>query len=172
VRHLFQIELPLRQDWEAIGPLRQSVTACLKAVFRDHALCESLAMVAGELLENAVKYGARQPGSDRGFALSVVGGPSGVELEVSNPIDQAEPGYERLLAEIARIARAPSPQEAYLEAMRRVAISGATGSLGLARIAHEGGCDVSASLGTDGLLRVRAITRRVTPIPPTAAPPA
>lgn len=172
MRHLFQIELPLRPDWEAIAPLRQSVTACLRSVFRDHALCDSLAMVAGELLENAVRFGARQPGSARGFALSVVGGPGGVEVEVSNPVDRGDPGHERLMAEIARIARAPSPQEAYLEAMRRVAISGREGGLGLSRISHEGGCDVSASLGTDGLLRVRAITRRVAPIPPTAAPPA
>jgi anti-sigma regulatory factor (Ser/Thr protein kinase) len=172
VRRRFQLELPVRREWEAIDPLRQTVTACLRVVFSDLALCDALAMVAGELLENAVKYGTIGPGVERGIGISVVGDEDGVEVEVASPLPPGGRDLARLEAELERIARAPSPQEAYLDAMRRVALRGSGSGLGLARIAHEGGCDLHASLGDDGLLRVRATTRGLRPPRPTAAPPA
>jgi len=172
VRRLFHIELPVRQEWTAIEPLRQGVTACLRAVFRDLALCETLAMVAGELLENAVKFGDPKAPGAQGFGLSVVGDEGGVEVEVSNPADPASPSVEKLLTEISRIVHAPSTQEAYLDAMRRVAVRGGGSGLGLARIVHEGGCDLSARVGSDGVLRVRAVTRQLRPPAPTPAAPA
>jgi hypothetical protein len=79
---------------------------------------------------------------------------------------------EQLLAEISRIGHAPSSQEAYLDAMRRVALRGGGSGLGLARIVHEGGCDLSATVGTDGVLRVRAVTRSLQAPSPTPAAPA
>lgn len=172
MRRLFHLELPLRQDWEAIEPLRDGVTACLRAVFRDLSVSESLAMVAGELLENAVKFGDRAARAGQGFGLSVQGDERGVEIEVSSPAAPSSPEVERLLAEIARIGHAPSPREAYLDAMRRVALRGGGSGLGLARIAHEGGCDLSATVGTDGVLRVRAVTRSLKGPSPTPAAPA
>jgi hypothetical protein len=74
--------------------------------------------------------------------------------------------------ELERIRRAPSTQEAYLSAVRRVALArqGKTG-LGLSRITHEGGCDVTAHLDEAGLLRVRAFTRSLEPPKPIPAPP-
>jgi hypothetical protein len=167
----FQIELPARPEWESIEPLRQSVVACLRAVFRDLPICESLAMVAGELLENAVKFGARATGREPALALWVVGDEFGVGIEVSSQTRPSDPGVARLVQELERIRRAPSPREAYLDALRRVALSGGEGGLGLARIAHEGGCDLSA-VEEDGLVRVRANTRLLRPLPPTPAPPA
>ena len=172
MRRLFHLELPLRQEWEAIEPLRNGVTACLRAVFRDLAVCEALAMVAGELLENAVKFGDRGPRADQGFGLSVRGDERGVEIEVSNPVDTSSKAVALLLAEISRIGHAVSAQEAYLDAMRRVALRGGGSGLGLARIAHEGGCDLSATVGTDRVLRVRAVTRSLKGPSPTPAPPA
>lgn len=170
MRRSFQIELPVRREWPAVETLRQAVTASLRAVFPDTGLCDALAMVAGELLENAVKYGGGPEGG--GFRLAVTGCDDAVEVEVANPVAPGDPDVVRLLAEIDRIARAPSPQEAYLAALRRVALSRSKGGIGLARIVHEGGCDLTATLGDDGLLRVRARTRRLAPPPPTGAPPA
>jgi hypothetical protein len=136
------------------------------------AVCDTLAMVAGELLENAVKYGAAPGGGERGLGLSVAGDASSVEVEVSSPATPGDAHVERLLAELERIRRAPSPQEAYLDAMRRVALRSGPGGLGLSRVAHEGGCDLEARVGEDGVLRVRATTRRLGGPRPTAAPPA
>jgi hypothetical protein len=91
---------------------------------------------------------------------------------VSNPVAPDDKEIARLAAELDRIRRAPSPQEAYLDAMRRVALTGGGSGLGLSRIAHEGGCDVTAEVGPGWVLTVRATTRRLRPVAPTAAPPA
>lgn len=90
-RRIFKFELPVERDWEAIEPLRQTVTACLRVVFRD-----------------------------------------------------------RLRASAAR----------------------RTAGLGLSRIAHEGGCDLTVGVGPGWVLTVRATTRRLGPAAPIAAPPA
>lgn len=158
---VFQVELPIRRDWGSIEPLRVSVLSCLRAVFPDQPLCDSLSMVATELLENALKYGC-WTGSDAAlFGLRVAGDDDEVEVAVSNPVDPSDPGLARLLSELDRIQAAPSPEDAYLERMRQVAVTpGAHGGLGLARIAHEGGCALSADVSPAGVLRVRAVTRR------------
>jgi len=171
-RRLFQVELPVHREWEAIEPLRQTVTGCLRLVFRDHALCDALAMVAGELLENAVKFGARRAPGAEGLTVSVIGADEEVTIEVTNPVEPDDTEISRLAAELDRIRRAPSPREAYLDAMRRVAVAGAGTGLGLSRIAYEGGCDLAAEVGPGWMLTVRATTRHLRPVAPTAAPPA
>ena len=171
MKRRFQIDLPVRPEWEEIESLRQAVIACLRTVFRDLPDCESLAMVAGELLENAIKFGAREPGREPALALWVVGDDLGVGIEVTSQVLPADPGVVRLVRELERISHAPSPREAYLDALRRVALAGSGSGLGLSRIAYEGGCDLSA-VEEEGLLRVRANTRALRPPPPTPALPA
>jgi hypothetical protein len=93
-----------------------------------------------------------------------------VEIEVSSPVAAGDENVERLRAELARIAAAPSPEQAYTKAVRSLAL-GKAACLGLSRAAYEGGCDLSAEV--DGnVLRVRAVTRRLAPTPPTPAAPA
>ncbi len=168
-RRLFQIELPLHPGWSAIEPLRASVLACVSAVFPNPALAPSIGLVTAELLENAVKFG-RWGGGEGTFALRVDGHADRVEIEVASPVAPGDENVERLRAELDRIAAAPSPEQAYTKAVRTVAL-GKASSLGLARAAHEGGCDLSAEV--DGnVLRVRAVTRRLAPTPPTPAAPA
>jgi hypothetical protein len=173
-RRLFQIELPLHPGWDAIVPLRASVLACLKTVFPDPTVVASLALVTAELLENAVKFGRWDEGAAYGaygqFSLRVDGTGDRVEIEVSNPVGLDDGNLERLETELARIAGAPSPEEAYLKAVRGLAL-GRESALGLARAAHEGGCDLSAKLDGE-VVRVRAVTRRLAPPPPIPAAPA
>ncbi len=169
-RRVFFLELPIREEWEGIEPLRASVLACVQAVFRDAGRSEALSMVASELIENAVKFGDWSRRVDAPFSLRVAGDGEGVEVVVTNPVPPGSAGVARLLAEVRRIAAAPSPEQAYTKAVRGVALGKAT-SLGLARAAYEGGCDLSARLDGD-VLRVRAVTRRLAPTPPTPAAPA
>ncbi len=169
-RRLFHVELPLHPGWEAIEPLRASVLACVKAVFPHPAVAASVALVTAELLENAVKFGRWDAAGEGVFALRLDGTPDGVAIEVSSPVAPADENVERLRAELARSAAAPSPEQAYTKAVRAVAL-GKPAGLGLARAAHEGGCDLSADVDR-GILRVRAVTRRVEPPPPTPAAPA
>ncbi len=171
---LFQIELPLHPGWDAIVPLRDSVLACLRTVFPDPSIASSLALVTAELLENAVKFGCWDEGAAYGaygqFSLRVSGSGDRVEIEVANPVAPDDDNLKRLEGELARIAAAPSPEEAYLKAVRGLAL-GRESPLGLARAAHEGGCNLFAMLDGE-VVRVRAVTRRLTPLPPTPAAPA
>jgi hypothetical protein len=166
---LFHVELPLHPGWEAIEPLRASVLACVKAVFPHPALAASVALVTAELVENAVKFG-RWEAAGGVFALRIDGTPGRVDIEVSSPVAAGDENVARLRAELARIAAAPSPEQAYTKAVRAVAL-GKPACLGLARAAHEGGCDLAAEV-VGGILRVRAVTRRVEPPRPTPAAPA
>jgi hypothetical protein len=169
-RRLFQIELPLRPGWEAIEPFRGAVLACVKAVFPHPALAPSIGLVTGELLENAVKFGRWDEGGGGMFALRMDGSADRVEIEVSSPVAEGDENVARLREELARIEAAPSPEQAYTKALRAVAL-GKSACLGLCRAAYEGGCDVSAEV-EGKVVRVRAVTRRLEPTPPTPAAPA
>lgn len=168
-RRLLDLEVPLSEDWEAVERLRASVLACLREAFRGLEV-EPLAMVAGELLENAVKFGRWEDPARRTLRLTVAGDEDRVELVVASPTALDDPSLRALVAELRRIELAPSPQEAYLDQVRRTALRGRVG-LGLSRVVHEGGCDVSAAVDGGGTLRVRAVTRRLRPPPPTPAAP-
>jgi hypothetical protein len=158
---VFHIELPIRSEWTAVEDLRGSVLACLRAVFEDDDRAEPLAMVAGELLENAVKYGRWDLHPDEPFALRVDGSDDEVEIAVTNPVDAPDPGVARLLELLRRLREAPSAREVYLERLRIVADEdGASGGLGLARIAYETGCTLEAEVLPAGVVRVRAVTPR------------
>lgn len=171
MRHrLFQIELPLHPGWEAIAPLRAAVLACLDAVFPHPPVASSLALVAAELLENAVKFGRWDRDGLGVFELRVDGADDGAVIEVANPVRPGDEHVARLREEIERITSSPSPEEAYLKAVRGVAL-GRKRPLGLARAAHEGGCELSARLDGE-VVRVRAVTRRLGPTAPTPAGPA
>lgn len=164
---LLQVRLPIRPGWDAIEPLRGSVLACVKAVFPDAALAARIALVAAELMENAVKYGAWSDAGDDRFSLLVTGTDGRVTIEVSNPIDPVGERLGQLRAELDRIAGAPSPEEAFLKGLRGVALRRREG-LGLARIAYEGGCNLAAEV-VGRVLCVRAATRSLSSPAPTPA---
>src|SRR5512145_256779 len=169
---LLHVRLPIGPEWDAIEPLRASVLACVGAVFPDAALAERIALVAAELMENAVKYGAWSDREDECFSLLVTGSDERVSIEVTNPVAPGGGGLERLVCELERISSSPSPEEAFLKGLRAVALRRRDG-LGLARIAYEGGCDVTAEIvGGGRILVVRAATRCQEPREATpAAPP-
>lgn len=166
---VFHIELPLHPGWEAIEPLRASALACVGAIFPQQGVAPGIALVAAELLENAVKFGRWQEGEEGYFGLRIDGHDDRVEIVVSNPVDPAGVDVVRLAEEIERIAASPSPQEAYAKAVRSVAL-GKRSSLGLLRAAYEGGCDLSVEV-KGRVVHVRGVTRRLAPPPPIPAAP-
>ncbi|HEY6098823.1 MAG TPA: hypothetical protein VIW03_05305 [Anaeromyxobacter sp.] len=166
---LFHVELPIHPGWEAIDPMRVSVLACANAIFSNGALATSIGVVTAELLENALKFGRWEAARPAQFRLRIDGHDDRVEIEVSNPVAPGEENVERLMAELARIARSPSPEEAYTKRVRGVVLGKPSSGLGLARAAHEGGCDLSAEV-SGNMLHVRAVTRRLAPPRPTPAP--
>lgn len=156
MQHRFSIDLPLRNDWGNVDLVRTSILNCFTVVFTDVDGCRSVAMVVGELLENAIKYGAWN-GEDRAFHLRVTGEAHKATVIVQNPID-GESGAGDLVATIAWIKKFPTAEEAYRTRLLEVAAAPRSlerSQLGLARVAYEGNCDLCAEVG-DGSVRVTA----------------
>jgi hypothetical protein len=163
-RFAFSIDLPIRSDWANVDLLRTSVQNCVTAVFSEVDGCQALAMVTGELLENAIKYGDWSGADGGDFRLRVWGetgrGPAGANAHVSveNPVLPDDPHVGALLSTLAWIATFPSVRDAYRAKLLEIAESAGEldqSGLGLVRIAYEGNCALSAEV--DGrTLRVTA----------------
>jgi hypothetical protein len=116
-----------------------------------------IAMVTGELLENAVKYGDWSDAA-RTFRLHVSGDGRRAAVSVEHPVRQGDPHVLRLLDTLRWLRGFSSAGDAYRARLMAVAAAerpGETGGLGLARVAYEGGCALRADLDGE-LLRVTA----------------
>jgi hypothetical protein len=161
----FSIDLPIRSDWANVDLLRTSVQNCFTAVFSDIDGCQALAMVTGELLENAIKYGDWSGDDGGAFRLRVWGetarpGTQGhrAHVQVENPIKPDDPNVASMLATLEWIAGFPSAKEAYRAKLLEIAAERdemSPSRLGLVRIAYEGSCTLRAEL-SGGVVRVTA----------------
>src|SRR3954447_4373359 len=82
----FSIDLTVRNEWRNVDLLRTSVQNCFIVVFADLDGCHAIAMVTGELLENALKYGNWASGDRAMFRLRVVGNGGNIKVSVQNPL--------------------------------------------------------------------------------------
>lgn len=144
----FSIDMTVRNEWRNVDLLRTSVQNCFTAVFADVDGCHAIAMVTGELLENALKYGDWLSGDKAMFRLRVHGTKNNiVTVSVQNPL-KADQHSKALLEQIDWINSFPKPEAAYRARMMQIAQStdeDATMSrLGLVRIAFEGNCRLGA----------------------------
>jgi hypothetical protein len=142
----FRIELPVRNEWENIERVRSSVMEFFVAVFHDVHGCWSLANVAGELMENAMKYGLWSD-ADTHLYLRIHGDDVAAQVEVQNPVDPAAPEVVELAETLTWLRGAADARTAFEE---RVVAAAARPSgqakLGLARVAYEGECRVEAAV--------------------------
>lgn len=144
----FTFDVPVRIDWDSIERARIALRTCLATLFESAEHCEMLAMIAGELLENAVKY-ARATDDSGVFRLSVWGTMGGeTHIRVAN---RADPGSAEVVLEtVACIQAAPSTTELLRRRVRELAASPRPASrLGLLRIAHESKCRLDAKLSQE-----------------------
>jgi hypothetical protein len=149
----FAIDVPVRNEWANVSLLVTSVQNCFNAMFSDVDGSQTVAMVTGELLENAIKYGQWTRG--RYLRLSVSGGGAEARVSVENPADRDA------LADLQRtldwIKEFPSAEAAYRA--RLLALAQTTdpevSKLGLIRVAYEGRCVLTAELIGD-VVRVTA----------------
>ena len=153
----FSIDLPVHNEWRNVDLLRTSVQNCFIAVFSDIEGCHSLAMVTGELLENAIKYGDWTGTDEQRFRLRVWGEGRSAHISVENPIADDHHASE-VLKTLSWMETFPSPDEAYRAKLLEIAASdrdAGVSKLGLVRIAYEGNCALKADL-SPGVLRVHA----------------
>src|SRR6187431_633207 len=91
----FALDVPIANTWENVERVRGVVQGCFEAVFRDVAGRDAIAMVTGELLENAIKYGDWSDG--RGvFRLHVSGDETHSTISVTNPVAERSDGAARV----------------------------------------------------------------------------
>lgn len=144
----FSIDMTVRNEWRNVDLLRTSVQNCFTAVFADVDGCHAIAMVTGELLENALKYGDWVSGDRAMFRLRVRGGANNVvEVSVQNPLNENDSNAINLQKAIEEINSYPKPEQAYRARMLQIAQSeedAAPSRLGLVRIAFEGNCKLAA----------------------------
>jgi anti-sigma regulatory factor (Ser/Thr protein kinase) len=108
----FSIDLPVLNHWRNVDLLLISVQNCFVAVFSDVDGCNAIAMVTGELVENAIKYGYWH-GDDKHFRLRITGRRGAVTIQVENPVDPRDPQIHTLEATLRWIAEFPSTEAAY-----------------------------------------------------------
>jgi two-component sensor histidine kinase len=164
----FSIDLPIRSDWANVDLLRTSVQNCFTAVFSDIDGCQALAMVTGELLENAIKYGDWSGDDGGAFRLRVwgegargTGAHRSAHVSVENPVKPDDPHVADMMATLSWIKSFATAKEAYRAKLLEIAASRddemSPSRLGLVRIAYEGSCTLKAELDGGGkVLKVTA----------------
>jgi hypothetical protein len=155
----FSIDVPIRNQWEMVDRLRSSVKSCFSAVFSETDGCETVAMVTGELLENAIKYGDWS-GGEQHFQLKVWGEGRHAVISVENPVRDDDASV-RALNEILRWMKVfPTADEAYKARLLEIAETPAgergLNRLGLVRIAYEGNCTLRAERPSPSRIRITA----------------
>jgi hypothetical protein len=154
----FVIDIPVRNEWANVDIVRNSILNCLAAIFRDVDGCHIIATVAGELLENAIKYGS-WTSRESPFRLRVYGMGRKVEVSMENPVDPNSTAVKRVFETLDWIKTFPTTEDAYRAKLLEVASADrelGESRLGLVRIAYEGRCRLSAELNGD-MLRVSSV---------------
>jgi hypothetical protein len=158
----FSIDLTVRNEWKNIDLLRTSVQNCFIAVFADLDGCHAIAMVTGELLENALKYGDWTSGDRAMFRLRVHGREGNIEVSVQNPLKANDAHAHSLMSALEWLNSFGKPEAAYRARMLQIAqdeSDAAPSRLGLVRIAAEGNCRIAAKVDS-GTVTVTAVLER------------
>lgn len=144
------VELPAQ--WALLNHVRKVVFEHLQGYNAETR--EAVAMVASELVENAIKYGEPLPdGQNSQFCLSMTGGL--VRIEVTNGLSSAT-AFRALLARLEEIAAADDKMALYVRRMQEIYDNPVNSvGLGLFRIAFEGACTMQC-FWSDRVLRMVA----------------
>ncbi len=165
---IFNLEVPAFNEWRHVELLRSSILNCLGVAFKQYDSIEGIAMVAGELMENAVKYGAWNDSNTARFSVYVNGGPQGLEVVVSNPVERRHAGsalktLQNIMLFLESFPDAKSAYQARICAIANDATNVKESGLGLVRIAYEGNCHLDVHMTDDCTLAVRARTKFMQP---------
>jgi len=155
------VDLRIRPEWQAVEATWESCRAALARAGLQGDEAYALAMVAQELVENAVKYGANGPADEVHLGIEV--SPEEVTVEVKSRVGVDGAHLRRFDETIQWIRGFQDPFEAYVERLKLVSSQpyahGKSG-LGLARIACEGRCVLDFYVDETNTLAVSAVYRR------------
>jgi hypothetical protein len=155
------LKLRIPPEWDAVKATWEPCREMLRRAGLGDDEAYALSMVAQELLENAVKYGAFWASDQILLELRV--GAEEVTVEVTNRVGMDEAHLRRFDQTVQWIRGFQDPFEAYVERMKVVSAQpyahGQSG-LGLTRIAYEGRCVLDFYLSDENMLAVAAVYRR------------
>ena len=155
------LDLGIEPEWDAVKAAWDPCRAMLARAGVGEDESYQLAMVAQELLENAVKYGSFRGGERVALELRVL--PEEVTVEVKSRVGVDDAHLRRFDQTIQWVRGFQDPFEAYVERMKIVSAQpyaqGESG-LGLTRIAYEGRCLIDFYVDGENTLAVSAVYRR------------
>jgi len=146
-----RIEIPL--VWDSVGQIRLE-TGMLFSGF-DPSIRDAAIMVASELTENIVKYGAPLDGESVGFvSFDIQDGQ--FTISSHNAVAHGN-NLEAVQTLLGKIAESEDPRELSLARLRQLIEGKVEGpsQLGLLRVATDGGCDINHSY-TNAVLTIVA----------------
>jgi hypothetical protein len=153
----FSINVPVRNEWSNVSLLVTSVQNCFNAMFANVKGSRTVAMVTGELLENAIKYGV-WVSEEQHLRLGVSGKADLAQITVENPATlEAFDELQKSLEWMNGFADAEAAFRARLLALATTT-DPTVSRLGVVRIAYEGRCTLRAEYA-DGIVKVCAELR-------------
>ncbi len=154
------IESRIVPEWDEIDLAREKTQHFLNARGFNSDVIDAVAMVTGELIENAIKYGTYDS-TNQDLSYSVETGDTAIIIEVKNPISpEFDENLDKLDKMIQWIRGFQNPFEAYIERLKEVSIRSFTdgeSGLGLTRIAYEGQSIVDFYATGDDIISVSAV---------------
>lgn len=142
------LRLTMPLTWTSVRAARNAATQALAGIPSN--VCDSVVVSVGELVENAVKYGEpTHAAPELDVRLSIC--PSSIVIQVSNGSSSATSRVE-LEERIAEISRSNDVGALYVARLQQLLDDpGASGKLGLYRVAFEGGFDLRVDCSDDVL---------------------
>jgi len=146
-----RIEIPL--VWDSVGQVRLEagmIFSNFAPAVRDAAI-----MVASELTENIVKYGAPLDGEPVGFVSFQLDGDN-FTISSHNAVAHSN-NLQAVETLLGQIAKSDNPRDLSLARLRRLIEGNIEGpsQLGLLRVATDGGCEINHSY-SDAVLTIIA----------------
>lgn len=153
------LEVDLTPDWRNVTRASEAAALLVLGTYGDDDLRDAVAMVSGELLENAIKYA----NPHELVRLTIHDSPSSIIVEVTNAFVGADE-VKRLAARLDWLRAHPDPASAWAEALSLATTSEQPPDrpgLGILRVAYEGGSRVDYEVSAPGTLTVRASMDKV-----------
>ena len=144
----FSINVPVRNDWSNVSLLVTSVQNCFNAMFANVKESRTVAIVTGELLENAIKYGSWTK-SDQRLHLRVSGSHELTRITVDNPTTPES--FAELQKTLDWMAGFPDAEAAFRARLLAIATTNDpnVSKLGVVRICYQGRCSIVAKRVND-----------------------